>query len=80
MKKGKVSVHASVSPMRKKQLDVLVNSDGMFSSMSDAVDQALGLLFYTVHSGNMCDCAEQYGLTLDALHGNMAGQSNAIMG
>ena len=80
MKRNKPLLTTSVSPMTEKQLDILVNSHHLFSSRSDAVEKAIGMMFSALNTGSLCDCAEQYGLTLDALHGNMAGQSNAIMG
>lgn len=64
-------VNATVSPLSARQLEVLVGSDALFSSKSDVIDKAIGMLFSALNSGNLCDCAEQYGLSL---HGNTAGQ------
>ncbi|WP_292469555.1 hypothetical protein [Methanolobus sp.] len=70
MKRNKPLLTTSVSPLTEKQLDVLVGSHHLFSSRSDAVEKAIGMLFCALNSKNLCENAEQYGISL---HGNMAG-------
>lgn len=72
---GKVSVHASISPLTEKQLDALVGSHHLFSSRSDAVEKAIGMLFCAMNSSNLCECAELYGISL---HGNAAGDTAVV--
>jgi hypothetical protein len=69
-KKNKMQLNATISPLTEKQLDVLVNSHHLFSSKSDAVEKAIGMLFCALNSGHLCENAEQYGISL---HGNMTG-------
>lgn len=77
MKRNKPTVTATVSPLTERQLDALVGSHHLFSSRSDAIEKEIGMMFSALDSGSLCQCAEQYGITL---HGNMAGQSAAVMG
>jgi hypothetical protein len=76
MKRNKCHVTATVSPLTERQLEALVASHHLFSSRSDAVEKAIGMMFSALNSASLCQCAEQYGITL---HGNMAGQSAAVM-
>jgi hypothetical protein len=77
MKRNKIHVTATVSPLTERQLDALVGSHHLFSSRSDAVEKAIGMMFSALNTGHLCDCAEQYGITL---HGNMAGQTVPVTG
>ncbi|SES83678.1 hypothetical protein SAMN04488587_1177 [Methanococcoides vulcani] len=45
----KASVHTTVSPLAERQLESLVDSHNSFSSKSDAVDKAIGMLYYAVN-------------------------------
>jgi hypothetical protein len=74
--KGKIKIGATISPLTERQLDALVGSHHLFSSRSDAVEKAIGMMFSALNSNNLCQCAEQYGITL---HGNMAGQTVPMM-
>jgi hypothetical protein len=69
--KGKIKIGATVSPLTERQLETLVESHHLFSSRSDAVEKAIGMLFCAINSSNLCDCAEEYGI---CLHSNTAGQ------
>lgn len=71
MKRNKHLLTTTVSPLTEKQLDALVGSHHLFSSRSDAVEKAIGMLFCALNSDSLCNSAEQYGISL---HGNMAGQ------
>jgi hypothetical protein len=75
--KGKIKIGATISPLTERQLDALVGSHHLFSSRSDAVEKAIGMMFSALNTGHLCDCAEQYGISL---HGNMAGQTVPMMG
>lgn len=70
MRRNKQLITASVSPLTEKQLDALVGSHHLFSSRSDAVEKAIGMMLCAMNSGNLCECAEDYGL---CLHSNNAG-------
>ncbi len=69
--KGKIKIGATVSPLTERQLEALVESHHLFSSRSDAVEKAIGMLFSALNSASLCESAEQYGL---CLHGNIAGK------
>lgn len=70
MKRNKHNISATVSPLTEKQLDALVGSHHLFSSRSDAVEKAIGMMFCAINSENLCECAEDYGI---CLHSNNAG-------
>jgi hypothetical protein len=72
MKRRKEQVNATISPLSARQLEAFVGSDTLFSSRSDVIDKAIGMLFSALNSASLCDCAAQYGLSL---HGNMAGRA-----
>lgn len=76
MKRNKPLVTTSVSPMTEKQLDILVNSHHLFSSRSDVVEKAIGMMFCALNAGSLCDNANQYGLSL---HASTAGQVMPII-
>lgn len=61
-KKHKVQLNATVSPLSGKQLDSLVEKDGLFSSRSDAVDKAIGMLYYAVNHNVLAQCADVSGI------------------
>lgn len=58
----KASVHATVSPLAEKQLESLVDSRGLFSSKSDAVDKAIGMLYYAINHDVLAQCADVSGI------------------
>ncbi len=74
--KGKIKIGATISPLTERQLEALVSSHHLFSSRSDAVEKAIGMMFSALNTGHLCDCAEQYGISL---HGNMAGQTMTVI-
>ena len=48
MTRNKPVITATVSPMARRQLAALVGGKQLFASQSDAIDQAIGILYYTV--------------------------------
>ena len=74
MKRNKHNISATVSPLTEKQLDALVGSHYLFSSRSDVVEKAIGMLFCAINNASLCDSAENYGI---CLHSNNAGMALA---
>lgn len=60
-KKGKVSVHASVSPLAQHQVKQLTES-GMFASESDCVQTAISMLFFCTQIDAFAEAAAKFGL------------------
>lgn len=67
---GKAKIGVSVSPLTERQLEAMLGSHHLFSSRSDVVEKAVGMMFCALNSSNLCECAEDYGISL---HGNAAG-------
>ena len=61
-KKHKVQLNATVSPLSGKQLESLVDSHNLFSSKSDAIDKAIGMLYYAVNHDVLLQCVDVSGI------------------
>lgn len=62
--KGKPKIGVTISPFTEKQLDALMNSPQLFSSRSDAVDKAIGMLYYAVNHDVLAQCADVSGIEI----------------
>lgn len=60
----KHAVHATISPLAKRQLDALVNSHHLFASGSEAVDKAISFMYYAMNSCELAQGAEGFGLNI----------------
>jgi Arc/MetJ-type ribon-helix-helix transcriptional regulator len=67
--KRKVQLNATISPFTKKQLEALVGSHHLFASGSDAVEKAIGMLYYSLHQDELANHAEAIGLPVQGRWG-----------
>ena len=63
MSRNKQVLTATISPMTRRQLDILVEKDHLFASGSDAIDKAIGILYYAVHHDVLDLVASETGVT-----------------
>lgn len=64
MSRNKHVLSTTVSPMTERQLDVLVEKQGLFASKSDAVEKAIGMLYYAANHESLIMCADASGVIL----------------
>lgn len=60
--KAKPKIGVTISPLTEKQLDALMDSPDLFSSRSDAVDKAIGMLYYAINHDVLAQCADVSGI------------------
>ena len=61
-KKRKVQLNATISPMTRQQLEILVEKDHLFASGSDAVEKSIGMMYFAVHHDILGMAADGVGV------------------
>lgn len=62
MTRNKRMLTTTVSPLAERQLHSMVLKDELFASKSDAVDKAIGILYYAVHHDSLGVFANETGI------------------